>query len=51
MATAHIGEDRFVPLDQNFSSGYAFSFRGTVAAREILRWSLGVFGASGPPTN
>ncbi len=28
MATAHIGEDRLVPLVQNFSTGRASGFQG-----------------------
>jgi len=28
MATAHIGQDRLIPLVQNFSTGRASSFRG-----------------------
>src|SRR4029077_8956286 len=33
-AGSRVRENRFVPLDQNLSIGYAFSFRGTVAAAE-----------------
>ncbi len=49
MATAHIGQDRLIPLVQNFSTGRASSLRGTVAATNYrLPFAvLGVLGDGG----
>ncbi len=46
MATAHIGQDRLIPLVQNFSTGRTSSFRGAVAATNY-RLPFAVFGVPG----
>jgi hypothetical protein len=48
MATAHIGQDRLIPLVQNFSTGRASSFRGAVAATNY-RLPFAVLGVLGVP--
>ena len=51
MATAHIGQDRLIPLVQKFSTGRASSFRGTVAActEAVALGDDGVLGIIGLP--
>jgi hypothetical protein len=50
MATAHIGQDRLIPLVQNFSTVARLASRGTVAATEaVALGDDGVLGVIGLP--